>query len=216
MSNVVLRDRPAPSNIKVTREDWLDAARAMLITKGVEHVKVLSLADRLGVSRSSFYWYFRDRADLLATLIALWQSCNTREVVEQAERPSTDIVDGVLHVFECWIEGARFDPRLDFAVREWSRRDPALRALVISEDACRVNAIAGLFSRHGFASGDAFIRARILYFTQIGYYTLELNETEEHRLLHTTEWVRAFTGLDPDPGRIVAYQARVRQAGATA
>ena len=206
MSNVVLSDRPAASNVKATREDWLDLARAVLISKGVEHVKVLSLADQLGVSRSSFYWYFRDRADLLGTLVALWQACNTGEVVVQAERPSTDIVDGVLHVFECWVEGARFDPRLDSAMRDWSRRDAALRALVVSEDACRVGAIADMFSRHGFAGSDAFIRARVLYLTQIGYYTLELNETEEHRLLHTTEWVRAFTGLDPDPARISAEQ----------
>ena len=214
MSSVVISDRPAPSNVKATREDWLDAARSVLITEGVEHVKVLLLADRLGVSRSSFYWYFKHRADLLATLIALWQTCNTREVLEQAERASTDVVDGVLHVFECWVEGARFDPRLDAAVREWSRRDATLRTLVLSEDARRVDAIASLFARHGYAWSDAFIRARVLYLTQIGYYTLELNETEEHRLLHTTEWVRAFTGLDPDPARILAYQAWVRLAAA--
>ena len=47
-------------NAKATREDWLRAARDTLVAVGVVHVKILKLAAELDVSRSSFYWYFRD------------------------------------------------------------------------------------------------------------------------------------------------------------
>ncbi len=198
-----------PSKAKVTRAEWLEAARVALIRKGVDHVRVLTLSQVLKVSRSSFYWYFRDRADLLAHLVALWKALNTSEIVRQTERPSSDIVDGVLHVFECWTAASRFDPRLDFALRDWSRRDPALHLIVLAEDAACVDAIAVLFRRHGYAEGEAFVRARIMYFTQIGYYALELGESEDQRLRYTMDYIRAFTGQDPRPDQIASYRAHV-------
>ena len=46
-------------NVKATRDDWLDLALGVLAAEGVAHVTVLNLSQRLSVSRSSFYWYFR-------------------------------------------------------------------------------------------------------------------------------------------------------------
>ena len=53
-------------NIKVTRQDWVNVALDVLIRDGVEQVNVLNLGNRLGVSRSSFYWYFTLRQHLFA------------------------------------------------------------------------------------------------------------------------------------------------------
>ena len=50
---------------------WLDAAYELLVEGGVEAVKVMPLAAKLGLSRTSFYWHFADREALLAGLIAL-------------------------------------------------------------------------------------------------------------------------------------------------
>ena len=68
---------------RLTREDWLTAALDALISDGVENVKVLPLAERLGVSRSSFYWFFRSREHLLDLLLERWRDVNTRVIVEQ-------------------------------------------------------------------------------------------------------------------------------------
>lgn len=46
---------PNSGNTKVTREQWLDLALQTLISHGVEDVLILALAQKLGVSRSSFY-----------------------------------------------------------------------------------------------------------------------------------------------------------------
>lgn len=198
------------SSAKVTRGDWLAAARAALIEKGVDHVKVLVLAQTLKVSRSSFYWYFRDRGDLLARLVEVWREMNTGEILRQTQRPSADIADGVLHVFECWTAASRFDPRLDFAVREWARRDSALHRVVRAADDACIDAIASLFRRHGYDEPDTLVRARIMYFTQVGYYALELGESEEQRLRYTAEYVRGFTGRNPHPDQIAAYRSQIR------
>ena len=202
----------SPPQTRATRDDWLRAAQAALITAGVDQVKVLPLAKQLGVSRSSFYWYFKDRRELLDQLVRSWQETNTRDIVEQAGRPSRTITEGVLHVFECWIDGASFDPRLDFAVRAWARRSPELQGIVQAEDDARVAAITSLYRRHGWYEAGAFIHARVLYFMQIGYYALELNEPREQRLRYTAEYVRSFTGQTPEPGEVEAFQ-RLARAG---
>jgi transketolase len=53
---------------------WLDAAHAILVESGVGAVKIDALADRLGLSRTSFYWHFADREALLAARAVVAQS----------------------------------------------------------------------------------------------------------------------------------------------
>ena len=72
---------PLVGNIKVTREDWLNLSRNVLIEAGVGDIKILSLAERMGVSRSSFYWYFQNRRDLLEALLQEWEVRNTQSIL---------------------------------------------------------------------------------------------------------------------------------------
>ena len=216
-----MNDAGPPANArlthtKATRDDWIRVALETLIRDGVDSVKVLTLADRLGVSRSSFYWYFRNRDRLLDALLAHWQDTNTRAVVEQAALPSTSIVHGVTHIFRCWVDERLFDPRLDFAVRDWARRSEAVRAELDRADEARVNAIAELFRRHGWPEREAFVRSRVLYFMQIGYYALDLGETLEQRKVLAGSYLKAFTGQDPTPEELDPYLAWMDEVAANA
>ena len=103
---------------RATRDDWLDLALALLARRGVGAVTVLDLSQRLGVSRSSFYWHFRNRDGLIDALLERWDDLNTRSIVQQAEAPAATIVEAVLNVFRCWVDAALFSPRLDLAVRD--------------------------------------------------------------------------------------------------
>jgi AcrR family transcriptional regulator len=196
---------------RLTREDWLTAALDALVSDGVENVKVLSLAERLGVSRSSFYWFFRSREQLLDHLLQRWQVANTRGIVERAAAPSATVTEGVLNIFTCWMDESLFDPRLDFAVREWSRRSGHVRRAVDQADDARVEAIKRMFLRHGYRDRDAFIRARVLYFMQIGYYSLDLEESLATRLTYVSDYLRAFTGREPTRREVATFAKIVRR-----
>lgn len=198
-----------PARSRVSADDWLAAAREILIERGVDHVRIVTLADQLGVSRSSFYWFWRDRAALLSALIDLWRQLNRREILQQAAAPAADIASAVLNLFECWTARSKFDPRLDFAMREWSRRDPLLRQTLHGEDAACVDAIGAMFRRFGFADTEAFVRARIVYFTQIGYYAVEPGDSEAQRAFLTNEYLQAFTGTSAAAETVTAFHARV-------
>jgi len=200
--------RPAQlGNVKATRDDWLDLALSVLAAEGVAHVTVLNLSERLGVSRSSFYWYFKNRDELLDALLDRWDRLNTRSIVSQADESAGTVNEAVCNVFRCWVNPAIFSPRLDFAVREWARRSANVRKALDRSDRVRTEALKGLFVRFGYDDEDALVRARVLYYMQIGYYALDLNEPIEARLNLTPHYLKTFTGVAASEREVDALRA---------
>jgi len=201
---------PLVGHIKVTRQDWLNMARDVLVNEGIAEVKILGLANRMGVSRSSFYWYFEDRADLQAALLDEWEARNTAQIVHHCQMPATGITDALCNFFRCFVDTGKFDRGLDFAVREWSRRDISIRSRLDEADQCRIAAITACFAKHGYDPADADARARILYFMQLGYHALEVNEDMDTRMSRIEPYMRGFTGQEPDKQAIARFLAHVR------
>jgi AcrR family transcriptional regulator len=187
----------------VSRAEWLDAALDTLRNDGIDQVRVLTLAQRIGVSRSSFYWYFQSRENLLDEIIGTWSARNTASIVERARRPSATITAAVLGIFECWTDERFFDPKLDFAVRAWATRDVAIEAAVVSADQTRLDAIDAMFARHGFE--DSVVRARVLYYTQVGYYALGIDEPISARVGYAPDYLRVLTGRDASASELADF-----------
>ena len=207
-------DRPAPlGNVKATREDWVGLALSVLARHGAAAVTVLDLSERLGVSRSSFYWYFRNREDLLDELLQRWESLNTRSIVRQSEVRAGSINEAICNVFRCWVDPELFSPTLDFAVREWARRSEKVRMALDRSDGERTAAIRTMFERHGYPSEDALTRARVLYFMQIGYYALDLKESMEARLKLTPHYLKTFSGVAPREEDLASFRAYAMRHG---
>lgn len=204
---------PLLGHVKVTREDWLAMARDTLVNEGVEKVKILSLAERMEVSRSSFYWYFKNRDDLLDALLAEWEARNTARIIEHCRMPSETITQAVCYFFLCFIDPAKFDTGLDFAIREWARRNETLRKRIDAADAARIAAVVEMFGNHGYTAQDADARARILYFMQLGYHALDVRETMELRMSRVGSYLEGFTGRPADPEHLAAFMQQVRQTG---
>jgi len=202
-------ETPKSGNAKVTRDDWLGLAERVLVSHGVSQIKILKLAEELGVSRSSFYWYFESRDDLLAKLLDHWEAHNTATLVAHAERSSPTIWSAITAVFECWLDPGLFDPRLDFAIREWARRSGSVRARVDRADEARIAALKAMFRRHGYQPTEAFIRARVMYFMQIGYYALVESEPAEARLAYTRAYLMIFSGREPGEADLADATARL-------
>jgi AcrR family transcriptional regulator len=201
---------PLVGNIKVTRDDWLDIAQTALIENGVEGVKVQVLGAALGVSRSSFYWYFKSRQELLDALLDTWQRTNTAALVSMAEAPAATITEAVGNVFRCAINPQLFNTRLDFAVRDWARRSPAVRAILQRSDAQRLAALQAMYGRFGYPELEAIARARILYYMQIGYDDAQLNEPMETRYNLMPAYLVGFTGHEPTGAEVAALRDYAR------
>ncbi|MEL6565498.1 MAG: TetR/AcrR family transcriptional regulator [Pseudomonadota bacterium] len=208
------RDDPAKDplvgNVKVTRQDWLNAALSVLKSGGVEAVKVADLAAQMHVSRSSFYWYFKNRTDVLEALLAHWQATNTAALVAQANAPAATITEACCNIFRCNIDTRLYDQKLDFAIRDWARRSDTVRAILSDSDAQRVAALTQMFVRHGYAERNATARARVIYYMQMGYEDARLGETLEERLRLVPDYLLSFTGQHAFAEEIEAFNTYAR------
>lgn len=196
----------------LTRGEWLAVAIRIFIDEGVDAVRITRLAGELAVTRGSFYWHFADRDDLISAIVEFWARKNTAAVVSAVDSIE-DLSAGILALFDTWIDPAVFDPRLDLAIREWARRDTAIHKAVERADTRRIAAISALYSRCGYDTEDAFIRARVIYFTQIGYYALEVKEPLTRRLGYLESYYLSFTGRSIDPAVAESYRRRHLQQG---
>ncbi len=178
---------------QLQRFDWLLKALDIFVAEGIDAVRITRLAQDLGVTRGSFYWHFKNREDLIDALVSYWKDKNTAAITESVNH-AADLAGGIFSFFETCIDSARFDPRLDLALREWARRSAKLRTLVDREDQARIDALSGFFSRFDYAMPEALIRARVLYYSQIGFYALEVRESLTTRLSYTEAYFECFTG----------------------
>ncbi|TDK50564.1 TetR/AcrR family transcriptional regulator [Antarcticimicrobium luteum] len=197
---------------RTTREDWLRVALEVLVTDGIDGVRVLDLARKLDCARSSFYWYFENRDALLDALLAHWQSTNTRALVESAGAPAETINFAVAHLMARWVGPGQFDTPLDLAVRDWSRRSARVRRAVQASDAARIAAIAGMFARFGYPAAEAEVRGQILYFHQFGYDALDRREDWQTRLSRSRDYLYCLTGVVPKAEEVAALNDEVRAA----
>lgn len=182
----------------LTRADWLAAALDCLLEAGVDAVKITRLADRLGVTRGSFYWHFKDRAEVLEGLLELWQRTNTQAIIG-AVANAAGPHEGVLGLFACWLDTNRYNPHLDMAIRAWARQDAALLQQVRAADQARLSAIAEMYLRGGFSKEAAVVAARNIYYTQMGYYALDVEEKLEDRLSYLRVYYQSYVGAPLDP-----------------
>lgn len=109
---------------RTSRDQWIGAGLAALAAGGPDAVRIEPLAQTLGVTKGGFYWHFDGRRAFLDAMLDTWERRNTDDVIERAEREGTDPesrarrAGALTFGDELWA--------LDLAVRDWSRRDPAI------------------------------------------------------------------------------------------
>jgi len=178
---------------QLQRFDWLQRALEIFVAEGIDAVRITRLAEDLHVTRGSFYWHFTNREDLIDALVSYWKDKNT-EAITNSVNQAASLAEGIFRFFETCIDAALFDPRLDLALREWARRSATIRGLVDLEDDARIEALKKFYLHFGYKLPQALIRARVLYYSQIGFYALEVQEPLQTRLGYTEAYFEAFTG----------------------
>lgn len=189
-------------------EAWLEAAYELLLESGVDAVKVQPLAKRLGLSRTSFYWFFEDREALLKALIARWRDKNTGAIQRQSEAYAENIIEAMLNVFDCWLDPKLFDPRFEFAVRSWAIQSQDILNDVQEADRLRIQALTDMIVRFGYNPETADVRARTAYLVQIGYITMQHKEDVATRLKRIPDYIEIYTGIAPSQRDLDRFYAR--------
>lgn len=189
-------------------EVWFEAAIEILIESGIEAVKISTLAKRLNISRTSFYWFFTDREALLNELVNYWKTKNTGSLLKQIDAYAETLTEATLNVFDCWYDQQLFDSRLEFAIRSWALHSEDIRTAVQEADDIRLKALIQMCEKFGKPKVAAEVNARTLYLVQIGYITMQVKEPLETRMQWIPGYVKAFTGEDASANEISRFQHR--------
>jgi AcrR family transcriptional regulator len=189
-------------------EAWLEAAYDSLLESGVEAVRILPLAKKLNLSRTSFYWFFKDREELLGSLLSRWRERNTGSLIKQSEAYAETIAEAMLNVTDCWFDKELFDSQFEFAVRSWALQSEATLAEVQKADKLRLDALRRMFVRFGHKENSADVRARATYLTQIGYISMQTREDLTIRMKRIPEYIEIFTGQAPQQRELDRFFAR--------
>jgi AcrR family transcriptional regulator len=177
----------------LSRRDWVNAARDLLIQGGVEHVRIGRLAESLNVTRGGFYWLFNSRDDLLDELLEDWKKTNTLPFEKILITEDKGIAE-LLALFDMWVKEEEYSPAYDSAVRDWARVSEVTAQAVKEIDSRRIDLMKSMFLDLGYPEDEAFVRARITYFHQVGYYILGLGESREVRNKALPLYIKILTG----------------------
>lgn len=165
--------KPAESSPRLTRDDWLDAAFRAVVEGGFDSVRVLVLADALGVTRGSFYWHFADHAELVSALLARWRAREVAANEAMAAASSPDARADLEHLLENALAHAGADlenMRFELALRGRGRRDPAVATMLAEVDAQRMALFTDKFLRYTGNETTSTELAILFYLAVVGSY----------------------------------------------
>lgn len=169
---------PAPPTtptaaVRLNRDDWLDAAFAAAVEHGFDGVRVLVLADTLGVTRGSFYWHFKDHAELIAALLERWRAAEAASNQRLQQPASDDPVKDLEQLLDAALAHGGADlsnMRFELALRGLGRRDAAVAAMLLEVDQARMALFAGKFARITPDTKTAIDLAALFYLTIVGSF----------------------------------------------
>ena len=110
-------------------------------------MRVERLAERLGVTKGSFYWHFANRDALLADMLVAWRRVATHAIIDEVEAAGGDPLAKLQTLFAIV---ARLEGRLELAVRRWAAVDAPAREALVGIDKRRLDYLEALFCELGF------------------------------------------------------------------
>jgi AcrR family transcriptional regulator len=154
--------------------DWVRAAFARLSREGIGAVRIEVLARDIRASKGSFYWHFRDREDLLNSMLGHWEGEETawlREAAGGKEGAArwAKLIEHSANPERC---------RLEAALRAWARLDDGVAVRVAAVEKGRRELIADVLGNVGFASRTADSWADLVQLVYLGWLDRSTRDRE--------------------------------------
>ncbi len=200
----------------LTAQDWIDAAYSAIAEDGVGSVAVEPLARRLGVTRGSFYWHFKDRRALVEATLGRWERESTEAVISTTRSISDPLERFVRLAEEAFDEAPRDDDAAGFDV---SRRrafelavsdasdDPVVRPFLRRVTERRIGYVEECYRALGLPPEEAGHRALMAYAAYVGTVRLfrdvpdRVPRGEEYRVYRRRFIEALVAGYDADGAR---------------
>lgn len=178
----VFRMKKADPKSRLGPGDWVLAGFRALVRGGIAAVRIEALARDLGATKGSFYWHFKDLAQLHQKMLELWESLATTALTAHVRQSGLDPVGQLMLLAD--MVSIRPDDRfggagIEPALRDWGRNDPGARAVVERVDRQRLSELAGVLRAVGLEESELLPKAQLIYAAVIGLEGLRLTTGQE-------------------------------------
>jgi len=151
---------PKTNKIKrVSKDQWLIKALETLESSGVEAIKIQRLAKAFGISRSGFYWHFKNRQDLLEHLLDYWVREYTGIVTDNPDVVKLDPEKRLLTTMEMIRD--KHLTKYDLAMTSWAKLDQQVHKVVKKVVKMRLDYLRVIFAELGFEGDELEMRTRL-------------------------------------------------------
>jgi AcrR family transcriptional regulator len=191
--------------------EWVNAGLKALAKSGFSALKADTLANRLGISRGSFYWHFADVSAFHAAILRRWREIALENIIDEIEEASDDRLEALA------ARAFARDTGIERAVRAWATADGRARAAVEAVDAERIRYLRKLLIDAGIPPGVAGTRARIINWCYLGF-ALSSNKLDRDTLKQVvgdlSELARPKPGQFPEEARAPRAATRASRRNA--
>jgi len=143
----------------LSQEKWLELAIEALSIKGKSKFSLDALIKAMPVTKGSFYWHFKNRAEFLFALVDYWGRHDTEKAIEALDAlPKAVSASQKLWALMCVIYELNFTAH-DLLIRSLVQEFPELEQAVAAVDQSRYNTVRQIFSELGFEDDDLDMRA---------------------------------------------------------
>jgi AcrR family transcriptional regulator len=165
--------------VRLSKDDWVRAALFAMAEGGAAAVAVEPLAARLGATKGSFYWHFRNREHLVAEALEFWERDGTDDVIAELG-PVADPVERLRRLLEIAIGYEDDDAagQADVGLLAASG-DPVVGPVLRRVADKRLDFLEQIFREIGFSRAESRQRARLAYSAFLGWF--ELRRVAPHR-----------------------------------
>lgn len=177
--------RKGRANDSLTREDWIAGAWDMLGDAGLDGVRVEPLAKRLGVTKGSFYWHFKDRQELLDALLDRWFSIWDDQMSPDIDGDGS-AADRIWALMESVIR--RTSRGQTVSLRLLSHKHDDIAARIEERDAQRLAFLMQRLEEIGFPREEARVRGQIYQTIMTGEFLRSGGAPLDQRLARAREY----------------------------
>lgn len=158
--------------VALGKQDWIRAALFAIADGGTAAIAVETLAARLGATKGSFYWHFRNREQLVVEALEYWEREGTDDVIDELGAVS-DPVERLTRLLEIAIGYQDDDAagQADVGLLA-AATDPVAGPVLRRVADKRLDFLEGIFHDMDFSPEQARQRARIAYSAFLGWYQL--------------------------------------------
>ncbi|PLX66716.1 MAG: hypothetical protein C0603_10965 [Denitrovibrio sp.] len=124
------------------RDIWIECGYEILAEKGHEFITVDELSTRMGISRGSFFYHFKNRDGFIKAMMTKWVE-DTENIIAGLDYSGTfeECYDKVTNGILC------FDVNRELNIRTWGGSEQIVKDCIVEIDRKRLDSFKNIFAK---------------------------------------------------------------------